>query len=149
MFVRLKPDAAGKAAKTDFLVLPVGTPAAALACKYPYPAAPFGLAPEAVPLAYGDDYPPFAVPSGQLANPPAGVATYPGRQLRYPATDLRARRKGTVYAYLEVSATGAIEHRQLAGSPSPILNAEVPRVGQRLPPALSPPRQQGCPARVS
>ena len=109
---------------------------------------PFGLPSVAEPLSYSEEYPTFAVPSRQPANPLGNVVSYLQRLVRYPAEDIRARRQGTVYAYFEVSETGAVEHPQIVGSLSPGLDAEVLRVLKLLPPALTPPRQQGRPVRV-
>lgn len=69
-------------------------------------------------------------------------------QVRYPAEDIRQRRQGVVYAYLEVSETGAVEQRRSVGSVSPTLDAEVLRVLATLPNALTPPRLHGQPGRA-
>jgi TonB family protein len=69
-------------------------------------------------------------------------------QIRYPAEDFRRQRQGTVYAYFEVSETGRVEQRRIVGTLSPTFDAEVLRVLNRLPSALTPPCQQGRPVRV-
>lgn len=69
--------------------------------------------------------------------------------MRYPAKDLRNQVQGVVYAYFEVSETGAVEQRRIVGTVSPTFDAEVLRVLQTLPDARTPPRQAGYPVRVA
>jgi len=107
---------------------------------------PFGST-EPAPLAYSEQEPVFTVP-GESNKTLSGLTNYVRRAVRYPAEDLRARREGVVYAYFEVSETGAIEHPQIVGSVSSTLDAEVLRVIKQVPAARTPPRQQGRPVRV-
>ena len=109
---------------------------------------PFGMPPEAMPLAYSDELPTFPIPGGQTGNPLSSVITYVQRNVRYPAEDLRNGRQGTVYAYFEVSETGTIHHAQIVGSLSPSLDAEVLRVVKQLPAARTAPFLRGQPVRV-
>ena len=111
-----------------------------------------GAGANAMPLPYSDEAPLFPVPavagipsSRQVLN----LSQFLMYQVRYPAEDLRNQRQGTVYAYFEVSETGAVEQRRIVGSVSPTLDAEVLRALQNLPDALTPPRQQGRPVRVA
>lgn len=104
----------------------------------------FGPATPPLALVYSDENPTFPA----VGDRRFGVMGFLQRQVRYPAEDLRNRVQGTVYAYFEVSETGAIEQRRIVGSVSPTLDAEVLRALQRLPNALTPPRQAGQPVRV-
>lgn len=113
----------------------------------------FGPEPQPVARAYGDENPtfsvvPIAVPGRGRGVVPRSLSEFVGRQVRYPADDLRRGRQGTVFAYFEVSETGRVEQRRIIGTVSPTLDAEVLRVLQLLPSALTPPRYQGQPARV-
>lgn len=103
-------------------------------------------------LAYSDQEPGFAARSlGQDARQPVGIEqllSFLQRQVRYPAEALRRQEQGRVYAYFEISETGAVEQQRVVGSAGPTLDAEVGRVLRLIPPALSPPRQQGRPVRV-
>jgi protein TonB len=113
----------------------------------------FGPAPPATALAYSDENPTFAVAPLPVQGRSKGVVPsnfqeFLGRQLRYPAEDLRRGRQGTVFAYFEVSERGTVEQRRIVGTVSPTLDAEVLRVLQTLPSALTPPRHQGRPVRV-
>ncbi|RZK57221.1 MAG: TonB family protein [Hymenobacter sp.] len=105
------------------------------------------------PLLYSDEKPVFPVPAAYSlprgTQQPYNVKDFLQRQVRYPAEDIRNQVQGTVYAYFEVSETGAIEQRRIVGSLSPSLDAEVLRVLQSLPAALTPPRHQGRPVRVA
>jgi protein TonB len=112
----------------------------------------FGSGKASTALLYSEEYPVFPLPAttGRLSYHPMGyVIDYLSRQVRYPAEDIRSRTEGVVYAYFEVSETGAIEKRTIAGSVSPSLDAEVLRVLQTLPTATTPPRQAGKPVRVA
>lgn len=114
----------------------------------------FGPAPTPVALPYSDENPTFSVlplplPGQRQGVVPRSLAEFVGRQVRYPFEDLRRGRGGTVFAYFEVSETGAVEQRRIVGTVSPTLDAEVLRVLGLLPRALSPPRQQGRPMRVA
>ena len=176
--VQLQSDANGAVQKVRFLQPPQGTPAAKLVRnaemrKYATNALsklahwqespgvirlssweydietlllPFGST-EPAPLAYSEQEPVFTVP-GMSNKTLSGVHQYIQRTVRYPAEDLRARLEGTVYAYFEVSETGAIEHQQIVGSVSPTLDAEVLRALRQVPAARTPPMQQGRPVRV-
>ncbi len=113
----------------------------------------FGPQPQPVARAYGDELPtfsvvPIAVPGRSRGVVPRSLVEFVGRQVRYPADDLRRGRQGTVFAYFEVSETGRVEQRRIIGSVSPALDAGVLRVLLLLPSALTPPRYQGQPARV-
>lgn len=176
--VRLQSDANGAVQKIQFLQPPQGTPAAKLArnaamrdfvtramsklahwqkspdvihlSSWQYDTEtlllPFGST-EPAPLPYSEQEPAFTVPG--LSNKTlSGVHQYVQRTVRYPAEDLRNQREGTVYAYFEVSETGAIEHSQIVGSVSPTLDAEVLRALKQVPAARTPPMQQGRPVRV-
>ncbi|AWM33690.1 energy transducer TonB [Hymenobacter nivis] len=119
--------------RPDFIVLPLvlGAPAGAPA------------------LAYSDELPTFPLPAGAGQRPLAfNLLGLLQRQTRYPVDDIRRGNQGTVYAYFEVSETGAVEQRRIVGSVSRTLDAEVLRVLQLAPDALTPPRQQGRPVRV-
>jgi protein TonB len=112
----------------------------------------FGSAKASTALLYSEEYPIFPLPAtnGRLNYHPLGyVIDYLSRQVLYPVDDLRSRTQGVVYAYFEVSETGAIEQRTIAGSVSPSLDAEVMRVLNTLPNATTPPQQQGKPVRVA
>jgi len=112
----------------------------------------FGSAKASTALLYSEEYPVFPLPAtnGRLNYHPLGyVIDYLSRQVLYPVDDLRSRTEGIVYAYFEVSETGAIEQRAIAGSVSPTLDAEVLRVLSTLPNATTPPQQQGKPVRVA
>lgn len=176
--VQLQSDANGAVQKVQFLPPPPGTPAAKLvrnaemrnfATRAMQQLAHWQLSPgvmrlsswrfdtetlvlpfgstEPGPLAYSEQEPVFTVP-GTTNTTLGGVRNYVNRALRYPAEDMRARREGTVYAYFEVSETGAIEYPQIVGSVSPTLDAEVLRALKQLPAARTPPMQQGRPVRV-
>jgi protein TonB len=112
----------------------------------------FGSAKASTALLYSEEYPVFPLPAatGRLSYHPMGyIIDYLARQVRYPADDIRSRTEGVVYAYFEVSETGVVEQRAIAGSVSPTLDAEVLRVLNRLPNATTPPQQQGKPVRVA
>ncbi|MDJ0366812.1 energy transducer TonB [Hymenobacter sp. H14-R3] len=114
----------------------------------------FGPEPSPAVRAYADENPTFSVvPLPVFARSkgtvPRNLAEFFNRQIRYPYEDLRRRRGGTVFAYFEVSEQGTVEQRRIVGTVSPTLDAEVLRVLQRLPSALTPPRYQGRPTRVS
>ncbi|GAB3635604.1 hypothetical protein GCM10027422_11940 [Hymenobacter arcticus] len=109
----------------------------------------FGAGAPAAPLSYSDEMPTFRLAGSR----PGGTAIFSlvsllQRQILFPATDIRNRVSGTVYAYLEVSATGVVEQRRIVGSLSPTLDAEVLRVLELVPTASTPPRQAGRPVRV-
>lgn len=117
-------------------------------------ALPFGPEPAAPARAYSDENPTFSVvPLPTFASRktvvPFNLIEFFYRQVQYPYEDLRRGRGGTVFAYFEVSETGKVEQRRIVGTVSPTLDAEVLRVLQRLPSALTPPRYQGRPTRVS
>ncbi len=112
----------------------------------------FGPAPVA-PRVYSDENPTFSVVglpvfASRKTVVPLNLAEFFYRQVQYPFEDLRRGRGGTVYAYFEVSETGKVEQRRIVGTVSPTLDAEVLRVLQRLPSALTPPRHQGQATRV-
>jgi protein TonB len=112
----------------------------------------FGAHPTAA-LRYSDTTPVFPTQPGSRS-PYGGyfltdITFFLQRQIRYPPQDIRNRVQGTLYAYLEVSETGAVEQRRVVSGLSPTLNEEVERVLQLLPPTLTPPRQGGRPVRVS
>jgi protein TonB len=112
----------------------------------------FGSAKASTALLYSEEYPVFPLPAStsRLSYHPMGyVIDYLSRQVRYPADDIRSRTEGVVYAYFEVSETGVVEQRAIAGSVSPTLDAEVLRVLNRLPNATTPPQHQGKPVRVA
>lgn len=112
----------------------------------------FGSGKASTALLYSEKYPVFPLPAtnGRLNYHPLGyVIDFLSRQVRYPADDLRSRTQGVVYAYFEVSETGAVEQRAIAGSVSPSLDAEVLRVLSTLPDATIPPQQQEKPVRVA
>lgn len=70
------------------------------------------------------------------------------KQSRYPAEDLRQNRQGVVYGYFEVAENGALENREILGTVSPTLDAEVLSILNRLPAATTPAQLQGQPVRV-
>ncbi|QKG54459.1 energy transducer TonB [Hymenobacter sp. BRD67] len=107
----------------------------------------FGQATLPTALNYSDENPTFPGQKVQRRLIP-NLGYYVQTQVRYPVDDLRHGRQGVVYAYFEVSETGALEQRRIVGSVSPTLDAEVLRVLNSLPNALTPPRQQGRPVRV-
>lgn len=109
----------------------------------------FGLLPTPLPLLYSDENPAFFSLVAKKNAPPVSALDFIQRQFRYPAEDLRNGVQGTVYAYFEVSETGAVERRRLASSLSPSIDAELLRALNTLPNALTPPRQQGRPVRVA
>jgi protein TonB len=112
----------------------------------------FGSATLSAALLYSEEYPVFPLPAvtNRLSYHPLGyIIDYLSRQVRYPADDLRSRTEGIVYAYFEVSETGVVEQRGIAGSVSPTLDAEVLRVLNKLPNATTPPQQHGQPVRVA
>ncbi|MGI4884874.1 MAG: TonB family protein [Janthinobacterium lividum] len=118
--------------RPDFIVLPLalGAPAAA--------------------PAYSDELSTFPVPVvNRRPQPSLSLLSFLQMQTRYPSNDLRQGTQGTVYAYFEVSETGAVEQRRIVGSVSGTLDEEVLRVLQLVPSALAPPRQQGRPVRVA
>ncbi|MGI4739353.1 MAG: energy transducer TonB [Janthinobacterium lividum] len=109
----------------------------------------FGPGAETAPLSYSDEMPTFRLADGRPDG--AAVVSLPRllqRQVAFPAEDIRNRVSGTVYAYLEVSETGAVTQRSIVGSLSPGLDAEVLRVLGQVPNASTPPRQAGRPVRV-
>lgn len=110
----------------------------------------FGPTTAPTPLLYSDEKPVFPLPVDARAplTTPAYLPFLQSR-FRYPAEDLRGRVQGTVYAYFEVSETGAVEQRRIVGSLSPTIDAELLRVLAALPNATTPPRQQGQPVRVA
>lgn len=108
-----------------------------------------GASAGAVPLAYSDEYPTFPAFGGRdYGSWQQNLRAFLQKQIRYPAEALRSQQQGTVYAYFEVSETGAVENRHVVGSVSAALDTEVERVLGDLPPARTPPRQQGQPVRV-
>jgi len=113
----------------------------------------FGPAAEPRLLLYSDEKPVFPLPTGfkpYRSNPASyTLRDFLQRQFRYPAIDLRNQVEGTVYAYFEVSETGAVENRRVVGSLSPTIDAEVLRTLNTIPNATTPPRQQGRPVRVA
>ena len=112
----------------------------------------FGPGAATMPLLYSDEQPLFPaieVPGISKAQVVPSLSYFLMYQVQYPADDFRQQREGVVYAYFEVSETGAIEQRRIVGSVSPTLDAEVLRVLQNLPNAVTPPRQQGRPVRIS
>lgn len=108
-----------------------------------------GSAPRPMPLLYCDEHPTFPLPAGRTKRNTPNAMSFVLMQVRYPVEDLRNKVQGKVYAYFEVSETGAVEQRRIAGSVSPTLDAEALRVLQILPNALTPPRYQGKPVRVA
>ena len=108
-----------------------------------------GAAPQPMALLYCDEHPIFPLPATRNARNTPSAMSFLMMQVRYPIEDLRRQVQGKVYAYFEVSETGAVEHRRIAGSVSPTLDAEALRVLQTLPNALTPPRYQGRPVRVA
>jgi protein TonB len=178
VFLHLEFDKAGTVQKGYLLTPPRATPAAALAYTkevqalasqlgqrlvpwQPGPGAPdqykatlntvtlpltFGPTPAAPALLYSDENPTF--PAGR-GDQHFGVTGFLQKQIRYPAEDLRNNVQGVVYAYFEVSETGAVEQRRIVGTVSPTLDAEVLRVLQLLPDARTPPRLAGRPVRVA
>ncbi len=112
----------------------------------------FGPGAATMPLLYSDELPLFPaseVPGIAKGQAVPSLSYFLMYQVQYPAEDFRQQREGVVYAYFEVSETGAIEQRRIVGSVSPTLDAEVLRVLQNLPNAVTPPRQQGRPVRIS
>jgi len=103
----------------------------------------------AAPLAYSDENPAFISLMDKNATALQRAINFLQRQFRYPATDLRNQVQGTVYGYFEVSEIGAVDNRRVVGSLSPTIDAELQRVLDTLPNALTPPRQQGRPVRVA
>ncbi|WP_151087112.1 energy transducer TonB [Hymenobacter baengnokdamensis] len=112
-------------------------------------ALPLTFGPALVPpaLNYSEESPTFPAQKFQ-GRPVSSLSYYVQTQVRYPVDDLRHGRQGVVFAYFEVSETGALERRRIVGSVSPTLDAEILRVLNSLPNALTPPRQQGRPVRV-
>ena len=113
----------------------------------------FGPVSSPVVRAYADENPAFSVVTLPVfarskGTVPATLAEFFYRQVRYPFEDARRRRGGTVFAYFEVNEQGKVEQRRIVGTVSPTLDAEVLRVLQRLPSALTPPRYQGQATRV-
>jgi protein TonB len=178
LFLQLQLTSTGAVQKAALLVPPSGTPAAQLAkdpevqallgklvqglpAWQPGTDAPgrrpallhtvtlpltFGPADAGAALNYSDENPTFpATPDDRRF----GVTGFVQKRVRYPAQDLRSNVQGTVYAYFEVSETGAVEQRRIVGTLSPTLDAEVLRALALLPNALTPPRQAGRPVRVS
>lgn len=71
--------------------------------------------------------------------------------VRYPSAALRQNQQGTVYVYLEVTETGAIEYSEVvatAGNIGPEMTAEVMRVVAQLPAATAPAQVAGRPVRL-
>ncbi|MGI4763329.1 MAG: energy transducer TonB [Janthinobacterium lividum] len=126
-------------------------PAGAVAVTLPLT---LGAAAAAQPaLVYSEEEP--VLPAGYLSPAPKNQPTFgPSlsytlqRRLGYPVAALRRREEGTVYAYFEVSETGAIEQPRIIGSAGSILDAEVLRMVQTIPAAVVPPRSQGRPVRI-
>lgn len=108
-----------------------------------------GSASGPMPLLYCDEHPAFPLPAGRTKRNTPNAMSFVMMQVRYPVEDLRNRMQGKVYAYFEVSETGAVEQRRIAGSVSPTLDAEALRVLQTLSNAVTPPRYQGRPVRVA
>jgi hypothetical protein len=106
----------------------------------------FGEQPGPLALAYSDENPTFVSIAAKKNSPPLNAANFIQRQFRYPPEDLRTRVQGTAYGYYEVSETGAVENRRII---SYTIDAELLRVLNTLPDALTPPRQQGRPVRVA
>lgn len=109
----------------------------------------FGPQATTAPLAYSDENPAFVSIAARKNSPPINAVNLIQRQFRYPAEDLRNRVQGTAYGYYEVSETGAVENRRIISGLSPSTDAELLRVLNTLPDALTPPRQQGRPVRVA
>lgn len=109
----------------------------------------FGPQTTPAPLPYSDDNPAFISLADKNTASLQRAINFLQRQFRYPAEDLRNQVQGTVYGYVEVSETGAVEHRRVVGSLTPGIDAELLRVLDTLPSALTPPRQQGRPVRVA
>jgi hypothetical protein len=107
---------------------------------------PFGTG--TVPLVYSDENPAFPASLPGSPTRDTSVLDFLQRQFRYPVEDLRSQVQGKVYLYFEVSETGAVEQRRIAGSLSRTIDAEVMRVLQLLSNALTPPRYQGQAVRV-
>lgn len=111
----------------------------------------FGAA-SVAPLLYSDDNPTFPLQTITDAQgqpmPAPNLMYFLQSQIRYPQAALLNREHGRVYAYFEVSETGEIEHTHVVGSAGPTLDAEVQRVMQLIPRALTPARQQGRPVRI-
>lgn len=76
------------------------------------------------------------------------LSTFLQVQMRYPTQAQRNDEQGTVVAYFEVSETGAVENRQIVGTASPSLDAEVLRILQLLPAAAKPAQVAGRPVRL-
>lgn len=109
----------------------------------------FGPLPTPLPLPYSDENPAFFSLAGKKNTPPMSALDFLQRQFRYPAEDLRNQVQGTAFGYYEVSETGAVENRRIVSGLSPSIDAELLRVLNTLPDALTPPRQQGRPVRVA
>ena len=77
------------------------------------------------------------------------LTTYIQRQAHYPEAAMDRRQQGRVYAYFEVSEAGEVEHGQVIGSVSPLLDAEVLRIIKALPKATTPPINSGQAVRAS
>jgi TonB family protein len=111
--------------------------------------------PVAEPLSYTDESPTLpgnyaaATTGGSSSSFAMGLLSALQRRLVYPAAALRSREQGTVYAYFEISETGAIEQQRIIGSAGPALDAEVLRLIQTIPSALTPPRYKGQPVRAA
>jgi protein TonB len=131
----------------NWLPVPSGSPEATARATSIILPLPFGTGP--VPLVYSDENPAFpaALPGSPTRD--TSVLDFLQRQFRYPVEDLRNQVQGKVYLYFEVSETGAVEQRRIAGSLSRTIDAEVMRVLQLLPNALTPPRYQGQAVRVA
>lgn len=84
----------------------------------------------------------------RLASSSKGLAPFVQMQVSYPPAAMRQRQQGIVYAYFEISETGAVERPAILGTAGDILDDEVLRVLQSLPAATAPPVLQGQPARV-
>lgn len=112
---------------------------------------PLDFSPQATPapLPYSDDNPAFISLTDKNTASLQRAVNFLQRQFRYPAEDLRNQVQGTVYGYFEVSETGAVENRRVVGSLTPSIDAELRRVLNSLPTALTPPRQQGRLVRVA
>jgi TonB family protein len=78
-----------------------------------------------------------------------GLTNYIQRQAQYPEAAMDRREQGRVYVSFEVSEGGEVEHVQIIGSVTALLDAEVLRVLKSLPRATTPPINSGQAVRAS
>ena len=89
-----------------------------------------------------------ATVTGIYKTPSRKIALFTQISVRYPREAMQTGQQGRVMLYFEVSETGAIENTQIVGTAGALLDAEVLRVAQKLPAAVSPALLRGQPVRV-